>query len=73
MKADDQRHSLIDYVRFILAAPAPAALQPEMSAVKRAHQRLMRSNKGSLEESLSAMRLVDLIYNLRDIQPQPGQ
>lgn len=66
MRQDDQKQSLLDYVKFILAMPVKPGTEPEITAIRNAHQRLQNYRGGPLNESLLAMDLTSLLYKLKD-------
>lgn len=66
MRPDDQKNSLIDYVQFLILKPVRPGLENEMDAIRRAHGLLSRTAGGVGQESLLAMDLVKLLYQLRD-------
>ncbi len=66
MKPDDQRNSLLDYTRFVLAAPIMPGAENETRAIQGAFARLLQTRYGSHEESLRAMDLVYQLHLLND-------
>lgn len=66
MRANDQKKSLVDYVKFLVATPSAPGLEAEMSAIRRLHRLLQTCPDDSAEESCLALSLVQLLYRLRD-------
>ena len=72
MRPDDQKNSLVDYVQFLISGPVRPGLEKEMDAIRRTHGCLKRQAADPGEESLLAMDLVKLLYQLRDKKLQLG-
>jgi hypothetical protein len=73
MRVNDEKQSLLDYVKFILAAPVSPGTEKKLSEIRMASGRLQRcSTENPLAESYLAMDLMQLICELRDKRLQHG-